>query len=111
MLVHLRKEETFAKLAAEFDISKATARRYIDEVIALLSTRSPKLTAALRKAKRDGLAHLILDGTLIRTDRVKADRPYFSVKHQCHGMNVQVIAGPGGGILWTSGAMPARPTT
>lgn len=108
VLVHLRKAETFAQLAAGFDISEATAWRYVDEVVALLSARSPKLTAALRQAKKDGLSHLILDGTLIRTDRVKADRPYFSAKHQCHGMNVQVIAAPDGSILWTSGAMPGK---
>jgi hypothetical protein len=60
----------------------------------------------LRKAKNDGLTQLVLDGTLIHTDRVKADRPYYSGKHRVHGMNVQVISGPDGTILWTSGALP-----
>ncbi len=77
----------------------------------LLSARSPKLAKALRKASRDGLTHLVLDGTLIHTDRVRADRPYYSGKHRVHGMNVQVIAGPDGTILWTSGRCPARSTT
>jgi hypothetical protein len=54
------------------------------------------------------LHYLVLDGTLIRTDRVKADRPYFSGKHRVHGMNVQVIAGPDGTIVWTSGALPGK---
>jgi hypothetical protein len=31
--------------------------------------------------------------------------PYFSGKHRVHGMNVQVIAGPVGTILRTSGAL------
>ncbi len=53
-------------------------------------------------------ALLVLDGTLIACDRVRADRPYYSAKHRCHGMNVQVIAGPDGAILWTSGALPGR---
>ncbi len=74
----------------------------------LLSARSPKLGQALRKAKNDGLQYLVLDGTLIRTDRVKADRPYFSGKHRVHGMNVQVIASPDGTVLWTSGALPGK---
>ena len=39
-----------------------------------------------------------LDGTLIRTDRVKADRPYYSKKHRFHGVNIQVIAAPDGTI-------------
>lgn len=53
--------------------------------MALLSARSPKLTQALASANRDGLSHLILDGTLIYTDRVRADRPYYSGKHRAHG--------------------------
>jgi len=108
VLVHLRKGDTFTELGAGFEISTSTAWRYVEEVVGLLSARSPKLTAALRKAKQDGLHLVVLDGTLITCDRVRADRPYYSAKHRCHGMNVQVIAGPDGMILWTSGAMPGR---
>jgi hypothetical protein len=39
-------------------------------------------------------------------DRVAADRPSYSGKHKKHGMNLQVIASPGGDILWVSGALP-----
>jgi DDE superfamily endonuclease/Helix-turn-helix of DDE superfamily endonuclease len=108
VLVYLRKDETFAEISAGFGVSATTAWRYVEETVMLLSARSPKLTHALRKATKDGLTHVILDGTLIHTDRVKADRPYFSGKHRLHGMNVQVIAGPDGTILWTSGAMPGN---
>ena len=108
MLVYLRKGETFAELGAGFGVSTTTAWRYMEETVTLLSARSPKLGQALRKAKKDGLHYLVLDGTLIHTDRVKADRPYFSGKHRVHGMNVQVIASPDGTILWTSGALPGK---
>jgi hypothetical protein len=108
VLVHLRKGETFGEVAAGFGVSTTTAWRYVEEVVMLLSARSPKLAAALRKAKKDGLVYLVLDGTLIHTDRVKADRPYFSGKHRVHGMNVQVIASPNGTIVWTSGALPGK---
>jgi len=108
VLVYLRKGETFAEVAAGFGVSTATAWRYVEETVRLLSARSPKLGQALRKARKDGLHHLILDGTLIRIDRVKADRPYFSGKHRVHGMNIQVIGGPDGQIVWTSGALPGR---
>ena len=108
VLVYLRKGETFTELGAGFGVSTATAWRYVEETVALLSARSPKLGQALRKAKQDGLHYLVLDGTLIHTDRVKADRPYFSGKHRVHGMNVQVIATPDGTILWTSGALPGK---
>ena len=108
VLAYLRKDETFAEISAGFGVSVATAWRYVEETVMLLSARSPKLVHALRKARRDGLTHLVLDGTLIHTDRVRADRPYFSGKHRVHGMNVQVIAGPDGTILWTSGALPGK---
>ncbi|MFF4413919.1 transposase family protein [Streptosporangium sp. NPDC001559] len=107
-LVYLRKGETFSELAAGFGVSTATAWRSVEETVRLLSARSPKLRQAVRKAKKDGLHYLVLDGTLIRTDRVKADRPYFSGKHRVHGMNVQVIVTPDGTILWTSGALPGK---
>jgi hypothetical protein len=72
----------------------------------LLAARAPKLRTALRKAKRDGMAYVIIDGTLIPIDRVAADRPFYSGKHKMHGMNLQVIASPDGSILWVSGDLP-----
>lgn len=80
----------------------------MQETVRLLSARSPKLDWALRTAKRDGLHYLVLDGMLIHTDRIKADRPYYSAKHRVHGMNIQVIASPNGTIIWTSGALRAQ---
>jgi hypothetical protein len=108
VLVYLRKDETFAEISTGFAVSATTAWRYVEGTVLLLSARSPKLAQALRKATKDGLTHVILDGTLIHTDRVKADRPYFSGKHRVHGMNVQVISSPDGTILWTSGALPGK---
>lgn len=69
----------------------------------LLLARSFKLDQALKKAKEDGLVYLILGGTLIPIDQV---RPFFAGKHRMHGMNLQVIAGPDGTIVWVSGPMP-----
>ncbi|GAA3594040.1 hypothetical protein GCM10022295_89340 [Streptomyces osmaniensis] len=51
---------------------------------------------------------VIVDGTLIPTDRIKADEPYYSQKHKQHGMDVQVIAVPDGTPLWFSRATPGR---
>ncbi|RVX41893.1 DDE superfamily endonuclease [Nonomuraea polychroma] len=104
----LQPDPSEHRIGAGFGVSTATAWRYVEETVTLLSARSPKLGQALRKAKQDGLHYLVLDGTLIRTDGIKADRPYFSGKHRVHGMNVQVIATPDGMILWTSGALPGK---
>jgi hypothetical protein len=49
---------------------------------------------------------MIIDGTLIPTDRIAADRLFCSGKHQRHGVNLQVIDSPDGTILWVSGQLP-----
>ena len=105
VLVHLRKGETFAALAAGFGVGTTTAWRYVQEAVALLAARAPKLDAALQAAKANR-AFVVLDGTLIPIDRLAADRPFYSGKHRKHGMNLQVIASGQGEILWVSGALP-----
>ncbi|SHN34805.1 DDE superfamily endonuclease [Streptomyces yunnanensis] len=52
--------------------------------------------------------YVIVDGTLIPTDRIAADEPYYNQKHKRHGMNVPVIAAPDGTPLWFSRAPPGR---
>jgi DDE superfamily endonuclease len=106
VLAYLRKGETFAEVAAGFGVGTSTAWRYVNEMVALLAARAPKLRQAVRDAARAGHAYVVLDGTLIPVDRVAADRPFYSGKHKRHGMNLQVIASPGGDILWVSGALP-----
>jgi hypothetical protein len=106
VLAYLRKGETFAGLAAGFGIGTATAWRYVTETVALLAARAPQLRRALAQAKEAGHAYVVIDGTLIRIDRVAADRPFYSGKHRRHGMNLQVICAPDGEILWVSGPLP-----
>jgi hypothetical protein len=108
VLVYLRKGEPFAEVGSGFGVSTTTCWRYVNETVDLLATRAPTLRAALRKAKREGMAYVVIDGTLIPVDRVAVDRPFYSGKHQRHGVNVQVIASPDGTILWVSGELPGR---
>ncbi len=44
---------------------------------------------------------MILDGTLIRINRNRIDRPFCSCKHKRHGMNLQAIADARGNLLAT----------
>jgi hypothetical protein len=106
VLAYLRKGETFADLAAGFEVGTSTAWRYVNETVALLAARAPKLRKAVRDARKAGHAYVIVDGTLIPIDRVAKDRPFYSGKHKKHGMNLQVIASPDGDLLWVSGALP-----
>jgi len=96
VLAYLRKGETFTELAAGFGVGIATAWRYVTETVG----------CALAAAKQAGHAFVVIDGTLIPTDRLAADRPFYSGKHRRHGMNLQVIASPHGDILWVSGPLP-----
>ncbi|MFE3584282.1 transposase family protein [Streptomyces vinaceus] len=105
-LAHLRKNEMFAQVGAGFGVSEATAWRYVGEIIGVLAAWAPGLYEALAGLGEGDF--VIADGTLIPTDRIRADEPYYSQKHKQHGMNVQVIARPDGTPLWFSRALPGR---
>ncbi|RLU79743.1 IS5/IS1182 family transposase [Streptomyces griseocarneus] len=105
-LAHLRKNETLPALTAGFAVSTTTAWRYVDETVEILAAWAPGLHEALVGLGEGDF--VITDGTLIPTDRIAADEPYYSQKHKKHGMNVQVIARPDGTPLWFSRALPGR---
>ncbi|MFF6837133.1 transposase family protein [Streptomyces sp. NPDC012438] len=105
-LAHLQKNETFTQLAAGFGVSNTTAWRYVDETLDALAAWAPDLHEALTGLGEGD--HVIVDGTLIPTDRIAAGEPYYSMKHRRYGMNVQVIARPDGTPLWFSCATPGR---
>jgi hypothetical protein len=99
-LVHARKCERgmrWRKLGCFHQallVSTATAWRYVDETLEVPASWAPGLQEALVGLGEGDF--VIVDGTLISTDRAAADQPYYSQKHRKHGMNVQVIARPDG---------------
>ncbi len=107
-VAHLRKGETYADLACGFAIGTSTVYRYLREALELLAALAPTLGEAIEVAR--GKAFVILDGTLLRIDRVGMtggrDRPYYSGKHKVHGLNVQVLADPAGRLIWVSPPLP-----
>ena len=106
VLAHLRNGDTYARLAAGFGIGIATVYRYIRETVDLLAARAPTLTAALWRLAWTFHNYAILDGTVIRTDRLAADRPFYSGKHRHHGINLQELTDPVGNLLWISDGLP-----
>jgi hypothetical protein len=81
VVAHLRKGETYPDLASGFGIGTTTVFRYIREaldVLAALAALAATLGQAIEAARRT--AFVILDGTLLRIDRVgmagRRDRPY-----------------------------------
>src|SRR5262245_57641499 len=73
-----RDRITAEALARDHGISRATAYRYLDEVIKVLADEAPGLGEALERARDEGFSHVILDGTVIACDRCK--EPALSVK-------------------------------
>jgi hypothetical protein len=102
------------QLARDNGIGVSTAYDYRDEAITVLAARKPSLHGALLAAKTAGHTHVIVDGTLIYTDRNRAPGPtvgvdlWWSGKHHHHGGNVQVVSAPDGWPLWTSDVRPGR---
>ena len=110
-----RDRPDIRRLGAGFGISQATAYRYKDEAAEVLAATAPTLREALDKAAEQGLPYLILDGTLVSSDRCadkktsrkgkEIDKWYSGKAHEAAG-NVQALAAPRGIPLWVSGVLP-----
>jgi hypothetical protein len=99
VLVYLRRNETFARLAAAFGVGAATAHRYVTEVIDLLADRAPDLLQGLRITRRK--AYVVLGGTLVPIDRLA-----HSDERRRHGVNLHFLTDPHGEPIWASPAPP-----
>src|SRR3979490_1253525 len=99
-------------LARDNGIAVSTAYDYRDEGIAVLAAHRPSLHGALLAAKAAGHSHVIVDGTVIYTDRTCTPGPtsgvWWSGKHKHHGGNIQVVSAPDGWPLWISEVRPGR---
>ncbi|QDN85537.1 transposase family protein [Streptomyces sp. RLB3-6] len=98
-------------LARDAGISQATAYRYLHEGIDVLAHKAPDLHDVLTRCQKRGMTHVILDGTLIESDRVAGVREngndlWFSQKHKAFGGNVQFLSAPDGTPLWVSEVEP-----
>ena len=98
-------------LARDAGVSQATGYRYLHEGIDVLAEQAPDLHEVLNRCRRDGMTHVILDGTLIESDRLAGVRDngndlWFSQKHKAFGGNVQFLSSPDGTPLWVSDVEP-----
>ena len=114
-LAWFRDRPDIRRLGQGSGISQATAYRYKDEAVEVLAAKAPTLREALQRAAEQGLAYLILDGTLISSDRCadkktskkgKETGKWYSGKAHEPAGNVQALAAPGGVPLWVSDVLP-----
>lgn len=66
-----RDRTTADALARDHGVSRATAYRYLGEIILVLAQQAPDLRRMLERAKGEGFSHVILDGKIIAYDRCK----------------------------------------
>ena len=114
-LAWFRDRPDIRRLGQGPGISQATAYRYEDEAVEVLAAKAPTLHEALEKAVEQGLPYLILDGTLISSDRCadkktsrkgKETGKWYSGKAHRPAGNVQALAAPGGVPLRVSDVLP-----
>ncbi|MEV5010913.1 MULTISPECIES: transposase family protein [unclassified Streptomyces] len=110
VLAVLRHDQRLADMAGGNDISATTIRRWRDELIALLAAKAPRLDRSLKKIAKQGREVVLIDGTLIPTQRRtgKANRPNYSGKHHRHGLHVLALTDERGRLIWISAARPGR---
>jgi hypothetical protein len=110
VLAVLRHDQRLADMAGGNDVSESTIRRWRDEMIGLLAAKAPRLDRALKKIAARGGEVVLIDGTLIPTQRRtgKDNRPNYSGKHHRHGLHFLALTDEKGRLVWISAARPGR---
>ncbi|WP_229844708.1 transposase family protein [Streptomyces cinnamoneus] len=106
VLAVLRHDQRLADMAGGTNVSESSIRRWRDELIALLAAQAPRLDRALKKVAKQGGEVVLIDGTLIRTQRRtgRADRRNYSGKHHHHGLHFLALTDEKGRLIWISAA-------
>ncbi|GDY58522.1 hypothetical protein SVIO_091450 [Streptomyces violaceusniger] len=110
VLRHDQRLADMADMAGGNNVSESTVRRWRDELITLLAAQAPRLDRSLKKIARQGGEVVLIDGTIIATQRRtgKADRRNYSGKHHRHGLHFLVLTDERGRLIWISAARPGR---
>ncbi|MCP2205422.1 hypothetical protein LX90_009163 [Lentzea flava] len=102
------EDARMSALVRDNAIAVSTAYAYRDEGIAVLAVGRPSLRGALLAAKAAGHSHVIVDGTLMRSDRISTPGPttgvdlWWSGKHHHHGGNIQDTSSWTSTSLWST---------
>jgi DDE superfamily endonuclease/Helix-turn-helix of DDE superfamily endonuclease len=114
-LVWFRERRAVALIGKGLGISQATAYRYLDEAIEVLAARAPDLHTALARGVAEGWSHVILDGKVVETDRLRVKKistkgktidAWYCGKTHDFGGNIQALMRPDGLPIWISPVEP-----
>jgi DDE superfamily endonuclease len=114
-LVWFREKREVALIGRGLGISQATSYRYLDEAIGVLAVRAPDLHAALARGHDEGWSHVVLDGKIVDTDRLRVKTlskkgkiidAWYSGKTHDFGGNIQALFRPDGLPIWVSPVEP-----
>lgn len=117
VLVWFRKRENIELLAGGFGVSRATGYRYVAEGRRVLAAQAPDMHQALRQVAEQGWAYVVLDGSLIESDRCAGTtisvkgQPidvWYSGKHRRPGGNIQAFIRPDGLPVYVSDVLPGH---
>ncbi|GGX31521.1 IS5/IS1182 family transposase [Streptomyces lomondensis] len=113
VLAVLRHDQRLADMAGGNYISESTVRRWRDAGIVLLAVQAPRLDRTLRKISRQGGEVVLIDGTLVHTQRRtgRADRKNYSGKHRHTGCTSSPSPTRGAAWFGYPPLGPAAPTT
>ena len=117
VLAWFRSTTDVEVVGAGFGVSRATAYRYRDEGVAVLAEQAPDLHAALQDVAEQGWSHVVLDGTVVRSDRCaetttstrgETINAWYSGKRRAPGGNLQAVIRPDGLPIWVSDVAPGH---
>ena len=114
-LVWLRERREVAITGKGLGISQASSYRYLDEALDVLDAQAPDLHEALKRVQDQGCSHVILDGKLVDTDRLRVKTTSrkaktidacYAGKTRDFGANIQALMRPDGLPVWVSPVEP-----
>jgi hypothetical protein len=109
VLAVLRHDQRPADLAAAYQVSHHSVRRWVKQVITVLAQMAPRLDRVLAaRARTHPDEALLLDGTCLPVHRPRrGQRRCWCGKHKAHHQRVLTLTDIGGRLLWIAPATGA----
>jgi DDE superfamily endonuclease len=111
VLAVLRHDQRPADLAAAYQVSHHSVRRWVTEAITVLAAQAPRLDRVLTTATTaTAQPVLLLDGTCLPVHKPggPTEKRYWCPKHKAHHLRALTLTDQHGRLLWISAAQPAR---